>query len=104
MPRPPTALWGSGLVNESGWVAVDRGTLRTAADGVYAVGDATAIGLGNFFAEPDPAVALRGPNRAGHAGKVLFERHWLARGLERRLATTLGLNSPAKLLGIRARL
>jgi sulfide:quinone oxidoreductase len=157
--RPPSALWGSGLVNESGWVAVDRGTLRTAADGVYAVGDATAIrltngkplpkagvfahaealvvarriaadlgarqaagefdgygycwvetgrgaaafGVGNFFAEPDPAVALRGPNRAWHAGKVLFERHWLARGLERRLAT-LGLNSAAKLLGIRARL
>ncbi|MEX1173725.1 MAG: hypothetical protein WEG56_14075, partial [Chloroflexota bacterium] len=71
------------------WVETGRGT--------------AAFGVGNFFAEPDPAVALRGPNRAWHAGKVLFERHWLARGLERRLAT-LGLNSAAKLLGIRARL
>jgi sulfide:quinone oxidoreductase len=156
--RPPGALAGSGLVNEAGWVEVDRGTLRTAADGVYAVGDATAIrlsngkplpkagvfahaealvvarrigadlgvrpssaafdgygycwvetgrgaaafGVGNFFAEPDPAVTLRGPNRAWHAGKVLFERHWLAGGLEGWLST-LGLAGAAKLLGIRAR-
>ncbi len=157
--RPPSALWGSALVNDAGWVVVDRRTLQTASDRVFAVGDATAIslangkplpkagvfahaealvvarriaadlrgrrasaefdgygycwvetgrgaaalGVGNFFAEPDPAVALRGPNRAWHAGKVLFERHWLAGGLEGRLAT-LGLNGGAKLLGIRARL
>ena len=156
--RPPGALCGSGLVTEAGWAAVDRRTLGTAADGVYAIGDATAIqlangkplpkagvfahaealvvarriaadlgrgnmtaafdgygycwvetgrgaaafGAGDFFAEPDPVVTLRGPNRAWHAGKVLFERHWLAGGLEGRLST-LGLNGAATLLGIRAR-
>jgi hypothetical protein len=63
---------------------------------------AAAFGAGDFFAEPDPIVTLRGPNRAWHAGKVLFERHWLAGGLEERLST-LGLNGAATLLGIRAR-
>ena len=157
--RPPGALQGSGLVNESGWASVDRRTLQTASDGVYAIGDATAIslangrplpkagvfahaqalvvarriaadlgarkaagefdgygycwvetgrgaaafGVGNFFAEPDPAVTLRGPNRAWHAGKVLFERYWLGGGLERRLSM-VGLTGAAKLLGIRAHL
>ena len=60
-------------------------------------------GVGNFFAEPDPAVTLRGPNSAWHAGKVLFERYWLGGGLERRLSM-LGLTGAAKLLGIRAHL
>ena len=59
--------------------------------------------MGNFFAEPDPAVTLRGPNSAWHAGKVLFERYWLGGGLERRLSM-LGLAGAAKLLGIRAHL
>ena len=140
--RPPTALRGSALVTEAGWVAVDRQTLQTRFDGVYAVGDATAVALangkplpkagvfahaealvaarrlaaglgrspsdevfdgqgycwletgggkagfaaGDFFAEPDPLVALRGPSRVWHAGKALFERYWLSRGLERRLS------------------
>lgn len=43
--RPPKALAGSGLVDESGWVRVDRQTLETRFPGVYAVGDATLIPL-----------------------------------------------------------
>jgi len=156
--RPPGALQGSGLVNGSGWATVDRRTLQTASDGVFAIGDATAVslangkplpkagvfahaqalvvarriaadlgarpaasefdgygycwvetgrgaaafGVGDFYAEPDPAVTLRRPNSAWHAGKVLFERYWLGGGLERRLSM-LGLTGAAKLLGIRAR-
>lgn len=42
---PPQALRGSGLVNETGWVRVDRHTLGTAFPGVYAVGDVTLIPL-----------------------------------------------------------
>lgn len=42
---PPQALHGSGLVDESGWVRVDRHTLETAFPGVYAVGDVTLIPL-----------------------------------------------------------
>lgn len=151
--RPPTALRGSALVNEAGWVAVDRQTLQTRFDGVYAVGDATTVALangkslpkagvfahaealvaarrlaaglgrsasverfdgqgycwletgrgragfavGDFFAEPDPVVALRRPSRVWHAGKALFERYWLSRGLERRLSAAT-LTAGARLL------
>ena len=42
---PPQALRDSGLVDQSGWVRVDRHTLETAFPGVYAVGDATLIPL-----------------------------------------------------------
>jgi sulfide:quinone oxidoreductase len=43
--RPPNALAASGLVDESGWVSVDRHTLETRFPGVYAVGDVTLIPL-----------------------------------------------------------
>ncbi len=135
--RPPRALAKSGLVDESGWVRVDRNTMETRFPGVYALGDATIIplsmgkplpragvfahaqaevvaqnvaralvgkggaarfdghgecfietgggkagfGAGNFYADPLPAVAVRGPGRIWHAGKVLLEqrilRGWL---------------------------
>jgi sulfide:quinone oxidoreductase len=42
---PPRALQGSGLVDETGWVRVDRHTLETAVAGVHAVGDVTLIPL-----------------------------------------------------------
>ena len=45
--RPPAAVRGSGLANEAGWVPVERGTLQTGHDRVYAVGDATSITLTN---------------------------------------------------------
>ncbi len=31
----------------------------------------------DFYAEPKPAVAMRGPGRLWHWGKVLFEKRWL---------------------------
>jgi sulfide:quinone oxidoreductase len=43
--RAPTVLGQSGLVAESGWVAVDRQTLATGVEGVFAIGDATGIPL-----------------------------------------------------------
>ena len=45
--RAPAALRGSQLVNEAGWVQVDKRTLKTRYDNVYAVGDATMITLTN---------------------------------------------------------
>ena len=36
-----------------------------------------AFATGNFYAEPKPAVAMRGPGRLWHWGKVLFEKRWL---------------------------
>jgi sulfide:quinone oxidoreductase len=43
--RPPRALAGSGLVDDSGWVRVDRQTMATRFPGVYALGDVTMIPL-----------------------------------------------------------
>lgn len=43
--RPPRVLADSGLVDESGWVRVDRETMETRFPGVYAVGDVTMIPL-----------------------------------------------------------
>jgi sulfide:quinone oxidoreductase len=45
--RPPPVVATSPLANESGWIAVDRQTLRTAFDRVYALGDVAAITLAN---------------------------------------------------------
>ncbi len=58
---------------------------------------------GDFFAAPEPAVALRRPGRAWHAGKVLFERYWLSRGLEHELAG-VGLRLGSALMRVPARL
>jgi sulfide:quinone oxidoreductase len=41
--RGPSLLRGAGLANEAGWVAVDRRTLATPHERVYAIGDVTAI-------------------------------------------------------------
>jgi sulfide:quinone oxidoreductase len=154
--RAPAAVRGSGLANEAGWVPVERSTLQTAHERVYAVGDVTTITLangkplpragvfahaqalvvareiaatfsgrpapagfdgagfcwvetgagraafavGDFFAEPDPSLELRQPGRVWHAGKVVFERSWLGKPLERRLARA-GLIAGGRLAGFR---
>jgi sulfide:quinone oxidoreductase len=43
--RAPEALAGSGLTDDSGWVRVDRHTLETRFERVYALGDVTMIPL-----------------------------------------------------------
>lgn len=40
---PPPVVRDSGLAAEPGWIQPDKYTLRTSRDGVYAVGDCTAI-------------------------------------------------------------
>lgn len=157
--RAPGAVRDSGLANEAGWIPVERSTLQTAHERVYAVGDVTTITLangkplpkagvfahaqalvvareigatfagrpapsgfdgvgfcwveagagraafavGDFYAEPDPALDLRQPRRVWHAGKVLFERSWIGNPLERRLART-GLIAGGRLAGFRVTL
>jgi sulfide:quinone oxidoreductase len=41
--RGPGIVREAGLANEAGWVPVDRRTLATAREGVYAIGDVSAI-------------------------------------------------------------
>lgn len=45
--RSPEVVAASTLANDSGWIPVDRRTLRTRCDGVYALGDVAAITLAN---------------------------------------------------------
>jgi sulfide:quinone oxidoreductase len=153
--RAPRVVRESSLAGETGWVPVDRGTLETRHERVYAIGDVTTITLANgkplpragvfahgeglvvadriaaalsgrrsqdafdgvgycwveagdgraafatgeFFAEPDPQLALRSPGRSWHAGKVLFERSWIGGRLERRLAHA-GLIAGSRLVGV----
>ncbi len=58
--RPPRALSGSGLVDESGWVRVDRRTMETRFPGVYAIGDATMIPLATGKPLPRAGVFAHG--------------------------------------------
>ncbi len=75
----PEAARASGLVDASGWVPVDPGTLETRFPGVYAIGDMTAIRLANgmylpkagVFADNEAhAVAERIAAQAGGEGQA----------------------------------
>ena len=39
-----------------------------------------AMGAGNFFASPAPAIQLEKPGVHWHWGKVMFEKYWLSTG------------------------
>lgn len=43
--RAPSAVIAAGLTGPSGWIPVDRGTLRTDHEAVFAIGDVTSIQL-----------------------------------------------------------
>jgi len=38
-----------------------------------------AFGRGNFYADPAPAIRLKGPSMMLHLGKVIYEKFWLYR-------------------------
>ncbi len=83
--RQPRALSGSGLVDESGWVRVDRQTMETRFRGVYAVGDVTMIPLAmgkplpraGVFAHGQAEVVARNIARAygGNRTETRFDGH-----------------------------
>ena len=60
--RPPRALASSGLVDEGGWVRVDRQTMATRFPGVYALGDVTMIPLS--IGKPLPRAGVFAHNQA----------------------------------------
>lgn len=43
--RAPSVVREAGLTNEAGWISVDRLTLKTKHDNVYAIGDISAISI-----------------------------------------------------------
>ncbi|MDP2328407.1 MAG: FAD/NAD(P)-binding oxidoreductase [Dehalococcoidia bacterium] len=58
--RPPAVIAATGLTGASGWVAVDRASLRTRAGNVYAIGDVTGIPLENGMMLPKAGVFAHG--------------------------------------------
>ena len=50
--RPPPVVKASPLANEAGWIPVDKQTLQTRFENVYAIGDVTAIILKNGLPLP----------------------------------------------------
>ena len=55
--RGPRVVRESGLANEAGWISVDRSTLKTKHDNVYAIGDTTAISIPGRW-KPDVPMML----------------------------------------------
>ncbi len=70
--RAPRVVRDAGLVDESGWIPVDRNTLDTRFPGVYAIGDVTGISLemgkplpmAGVFAEREAVVVAHNVARA----------------------------------------
>jgi len=58
--RPPRAVQESALANEMGWVPVDKYTLATPFENVYAIGDVTAVTLSNGKPLPKAGVFAHG--------------------------------------------
>ena len=58
--RPPMPVRGSGLAAENGFVAVDRATLATTAEGVFAIGDVTTIPIAGGKFLPKAGVFAHG--------------------------------------------
>lgn len=83
--RAPQVVREAGLVDDSGWIPVDRETLHTAHPGVYAIGDVTGIPLtmgkplpmAGVFAERQAKVVARNIARAitGIGDPAAFDGH-----------------------------
>jgi sulfide:quinone oxidoreductase len=50
----------SALTNEAGWVLVDKRTMQTTSENVFAIGDVTAVTLANGMALPKAGVFAEG--------------------------------------------
>jgi len=107
LPKAGVFAHGEALtVAERVTAAIEGREPRAQFDGlgycwIEAGGGSAGFANGDFYAEPDPDVALPKSGRLWHWGKVLFERYWLGQGLERSLAR-LGLKAGALVTGIPA--
>ncbi len=64
--RSPRVVREAGLTNESGWIPVDRATLRTRTENIYAIGDVTAIPIPGRW-KPDVPLMLPKAGIFAHA-------------------------------------
>ncbi len=74
--RAPALLRATGLVNDAGWMPVDPHTLRTAVDGVFAIGDVTALPIPGRWS-PDVPLMLPKAGVFAHA-QALAVAHRIA--------------------------
>lgn len=78
--RGPRLARESGLANEAGWIPVDRATLQTKHENVYAIGDATAIQIPGRW-KPDVPMMLPKAGVFAHA-----QAEVVARGIASKIA------------------
>ena len=72
--RAPKAVVEAGLTNQTGWIPVDPGTLSTSQDGIYAIGDITAIPIPGRW-KPDVPLMLPKAGVFAHAqAEVVAQR------------------------------
>lgn len=81
--RAPAVVRQSGLTNEAGWIPVNKHTLKTGYDNIYAIGDVTAVALANGMMLPKAGVFAHGQAQVvahniaceveGHGGEKSFD-------------------------------
>lgn len=77
--RSPAVVSEAGLSNEAGWIPVDRETLATPHEHVYAIGDVTAVGIPGRW-KPDVPLSLPKAGVFAHA-QALVVAHRIASGI-----------------------
>jgi sulfide:quinone oxidoreductase len=71
--RPPKVAVESGLTDQTGWISVDPHTLSTSQDGIYAIGDITAIPIPGRW-KPDAPLMLPKAGVFAHAQAEVVAR------------------------------
>jgi len=71
--RAPALVREAGLANDSGWIPVDRQTLATRYDHVYAIGDITAVAVPGRW-KPDVPLMLPKAGVFAHAEALVVAR------------------------------
>lgn len=81
--RAPAVVREAGLTNEAGWIPVDRHTLQTQFEGVFAIGDITSIPL--KMGRPLPKAGVFAHGQAEVAANNIAHA-WTGRGTLRKFA------------------
>jgi sulfide:quinone oxidoreductase len=71
--RSPKVVHDSGLTNAAGWIPVDRYTLKTEIENIYALGDVTAVSLPGRW-KPDVPLMLPKAGVFAHAQAEVVAR------------------------------
>jgi sulfide:quinone oxidoreductase len=71
--RSPAVVAQSALAGETGWITVDRASLRTRVDNVYAVGDVTSIPIPGRW-KPEVALSLPKAGVFAHSQALVAAR------------------------------